>query len=330
MQTFNALYNRCLDLGPRDRSVATSPINYSTLFKALVNETHGLVLNSYPWPFLETTKDLTTTVDINYIELPADIRNNQLTNVEYRVSSTEIYVPKPVYNHDYWTYLMSLGTSSSDSCQFYYVYDERIYLYPTPATSSLTVRIRARKEAQEMTQDDYTTGGILTATNGSAAIVGDTTPTVWTSGMAGNYLKITKAAATLKGDGRWYEIASVTNGTNLTLAKNYAGTSIAAGAAAYTIGELPLIPGAFQNLLVYRPLAIYFMATSPAQSDRYWRLYDGGHEAGLAPRVGGLLKNMTERFSGTTEGIFMEEQQPRDRRIEDVSIPNTIDGGAWT
>lgn len=289
------------------RNTATSPTNNDTLGGQLINETQGLVLALYPWPFLEKQTSITSAASTATYELPVACKNNQIMSVNFQESSSVIYVVKPVYSAHFWEYLQALNTAASDVPLYYYIKDEQISFYPTISSASKTIQVRYRKIVKDMTQADYTTGTITTATNADETIVGGSTS--WTAGMAGNHLRITAAAGASKGDGLWYEISSITDTTNLELVKKYAGTSLSAASAAYTIGEMPAIPGPFHNLLMYRPLAIYYMQNMEElrRADRFWRVYDGGYEAGLSPRVGGLLKQMMNAYSGTTEGVYIPE-----------------------
>lgn len=76
--------------------------------------------------------------------------------------------------------------------------------------------------------------------------------------MAGRYILITDSNTANTGDGEWYEISSVTNATTLVLVNGYNGTSIAAGSAAYTIGQMSFLPDGYQELPIYRALVNYF------------------------------------------------------------------------
>lgn len=328
--SFQTLYNRFLDMAQRTRSAASTPLNYTTLAKALTNESHQTILDLKPWTFLEKTSNLTSAASTNNYELPVDTKNNQITAVNYQESSSSIHRPRIIYSPDFWEYLQSLNTGTSDAPQYAYIYDEKLYLWPTPATASLTIQVRYRKKGYDMTQDDYTTGGILTATNGDETIVGDTTPTVWTAGMAGDWLRITKGAAASLGDGYWYEISSITSTTELELVKKYEGTSIAAGSADYTIGEMPLLPFPFHDLILWRSLMVYFMqeGNDMVRAERFGRMYDGGKEMGLRETTGGKLKQMMETHSGTSEGFSIDNVDDRELKPSDLTIPDSNFEGA--
>jgi hypothetical protein len=60
-------------------------------------------------------------------------------------------------------------------------------------------------------------------------------------------------------------------------------------------------------------------------ANKYWQLYDGGKEAGLAApeRVeGGLMGEMFNRYGGSFEGAYLDEEQPRDPSTADLLIKN--------
>lgn len=190
------------------------------------------------------------------------------------------------------------------------------------------MRLRYYQKGKDMTQADYTTGTITTATNGDETIVGDST--VWTAGMAGNWMRITAGAAASLGDGQWYEIDSITDNTNLELVKTYGGTSISSASANYTIGEMPLIPGAFHDIILWRALAIYYDQNPDAgESSKYWMRYDGGYEAGLSPRMGGMLKRMFETEAGTGAAAYMPPYGASHKELDPNLFPRDLTAEDW-
>jgi len=74
---------------------------------------------------------------------------------------------------------------------------------------------------------DYTTGGILTLANGSAAVTG--TGTAWAVNIVDTSTHVYYLRIDSDGTGaasKWYKILSVDSATGITLASNYLGTSI--------------------------------------------------------------------------------------------------------
>ena len=125
--------------------------------------------------------------------------------------------------------------------------------------------------------------------------------------MAGKYIRITNTGVANTGDGQWYEIASAT-ATTITLVAPYEGTAIAGGTAACVIAQMSPIPEAYDMAPIYRTLALFNQINDPlhpAIYQTYWRLYDGGQEAGLSSMVGGLIGQMLESEGESSEGAYI-------------------------
>ncbi len=128
--------------------------------------------------------------------------------------------------------------------------------------------------------------------------------------MIGSYIQITVTQAANAGDGFWYQIGGWTDATHITLTKPYEGTSISAGSAVYTIGQCSVIPEAYDIAPVFRSAALYWGINNPANpntalSNYYWKLYDGGNEAGLSQTYGGLIGQMLDNEGETEEGGYV-------------------------
>ena len=80
------------------------------------------------------------------------------------------------------------------------------------------------------------------------------------------------------GDGVWYEINSITDGTNLELKKAYGGASISSASGAYIIGQASYLPRGFHQIPVYGAAEVYFSSVKPdpAMAQLYKRMYDDG------------------------------------------------------
>ena len=112
-----------------------------------------------------------------------------------------------------------------------------IYPFPTAAGTADYGTFYYVKRVVDMQYDDYTTGTV-TLTNASAVVTGAST--TFTAAMVGRYIKGNL-------DARWYELSTFTSTTVMGLKKTFQGTT--ASALAYTIGEMPLIPEEYHNLL---------------------------------------------------------------------------------
>lgn len=293
------------------------------LAQKLINATQATVLGLSSW-LLEHTDTDTTVASQNNYEIPHKMRT--ITSVIVTLAGGTIYRPKPVYDSKYWDYLQSLQYSASDVAQYYYVENNEIKLFPKPATAGSTITFRGKKRVKDLSFDDYSTGTITTATLADETIVGDST--VWTGQkpVDGQWLRIDGGAQL--GDFEWYEVDSITDNTHLELIKPYQGTSIAAGTSTYELNEFSVIPSEYHDLLLWRPLAIYYMQNEKdvSRADRFFGLYDGGYEAGRAPRIGGLLGRMLDE-NHKNEGVYMEREE--EGFVDVNNPPQNIDGENW-
>lgn len=139
---------------------------------------------------------------------------------------------------------------------------------------------------------------------GGSIITG--TATSWTTGMVDRYIKITNTSAANGGDGFWYQIKEVIDSTHISLYKPYTGTAITAGTATYIIGQMSVIPEAYDIAPVYRAAAIYWRDKgSLEKAKNFWLLYDGGNEAGYSNSYGGIIGQMLANEGETEEGSYL-------------------------
>lgn len=235
-----------------------------TLGDQMINDSYRRIIASQDWHFMHKVGSATTITQTPQYNLPYDYE--KLNAVTVTVGS-QTYVPKEMPSERFWLKLNST-TVYSDTPEWYIIVAGQIFLWPIPATSSNTIGFYYKKSVKDLSIADYTTGGVLTATTSSTAIVG--TGTTWTPAMAGRFLRITDSDTANKGDGFWYPIASSASATTITLSKVYGGTLITAGNAAYTIGQMPLLPEEFHDLPVYEAVGNYFMKEGDfAQGDRF-------------------------------------------------------------
>ncbi len=285
--------------------------NYSTDGTALLmqfyNDSRRTVagINGGKWPWLEIEETALTVAGQEYVEIPNHIRRVITARQQNGLLPGDVIYPlRLIFDQQRWDAILTSLLGESDVPFFAYQRNNRLYIQPRPSTNGLSVIMRGRIKLRDLTIDDYTTGTITTATTDGKTIVG--TGTTWTTSMAGRYIRITDSNSDNNGDEYWYEIGSVTNATTLVLTKNYQGTSIAAGTAAYTIGQITYEPETYQMAPIYRALAQYWdFKEDMNMSQRYWRLYDGGVEAGLSKEYGGLISQMMEEANESMEGNYI-------------------------
>ena len=300
MQTFTSSRNFYGDLTQNGTSTNL------TLGDKLINLTTRQILNRRRWPFLEKTTTDSTVDSQQFYDLPYDY--GRLIDVTVTLSSTK-YTPREVTSRQEWDRLNASTSVESDIPEFYFIFNKQIGFYPTPSSSNTdAITYVYQRQSKNLSLADYTTGTITTATNGSTAVVG--TSTVWTAKMAGLWLRITDSLTANTGDGRWYEIASVTDATNLVLDKTYGGISIAAGTAAYTIGQVSLIPEDYQELPVYKAAEVYFTSIKPepTQAQLYKVLYEEG------------LQNMVQEHGSKSTSPVIDMGILDDRHITNPNL----------
>jgi hypothetical protein len=84
---------------------------------------------------------------------------------------------------------------------------------------------------------------------------------------------------------------------------------------------MSLIPEAYDTAPVYRASALYWEANGEvARAQQYWRLYDGGYEAGMTKVYGGLVGQMLENEGETVEGAYIPPFG---------SVSNVVNTGTW-
>jgi len=213
--------------------------------------------------------------------------NNPFNNSKPVCLRAEAAVPKS----------LSGGASSKILCCTLVISPIGVLIFTSPS-------LRGRLNTKNLTIADYTTGSIVSVALDGTAVVG--TGTSWTQEMVGSYIQIAVTQADNGGDGFWYEIATVTDTTHLTLVKPYEGVSIVAGTASYTIGQCSVIPEAYDVGIVYRATALYWDNNNDiARAKGYWLKYDGGNEAGLNKDYGGLIGQMIVTEGETEEGAYI-------------------------
>ncbi len=298
-----------------------------TILKEHINDTQRMVCGKRKWPFLEITTTITTAADTSRYELPADTDEVMVVKTTEDSGST-YHLPKKIHNPEFWDYLQSLGSGSSDVPEYWYIEDNDLLLYPAYATAGHTISVRHRRQWVDMSMADYTTGTITTVANGDETVTGSGSSWTGRKPVLNQHIRLTPVSG--KGDFRWYRISSITSDTVLELEKKYVGDAVATASCTYAIGEMPYFPGIYHNLCVYRPMALYYMEMEDINmANTYWRMYDGGKEAGISSKIGGLLKEMMDKEMGGAEfAYFGPEDQGRENTPEENSL-NSIIGESW-
>lgn len=219
----------------------------------LMNEHEKKIVNTRAWDFTQRALTRTTIASQQFYNLHVNYR--RIIGAPYVTVGTNRYTTQEVPTREEWDKLNS-SSDTSDIPEYHFIFNKQIGFYPTPSSNGNTITIPIEIQAKDLSVADFTTGSIVTATNADETIVG--TGTSWTAGMAGRYLKISEDNTADSGDNQWYEISSITDGTNLELVLPYQGTSISSATQGYTMGQLSILPDGYDLLPVYHAAVTYW------------------------------------------------------------------------
>jgi len=123
---------------------------------------------------------------------------------------------------------------------------------------------------EELTEDATTTLTIRSSINGDIVTGSGTT---WAAYMEGLWIQIN----TTTGDYLYYKIDNFIDTTHISLTSPYTGSNISSGSATYTIGQVSLLPQAYQMIPVYRAVSLYYTVISkdPQRATMFNAMADG-------------------------------------------------------
>lgn len=271
-----------------------------TLGDQLINDSLRRAYADRDWPFLQTQATSSTAAGTQFYNLPYDF--DQLIDVSVTVGTTR-YIPLEAASQQQWDMLNQNTSFQSSTPEYYYILNGQLGFWPIPSTTtSDNIRFTYRRNIIDLSRADYTTGTVDIVTNGATTVTGS--GTTWTTPMIGRYIRITNTdTAVSSGDGVWYKITAVASATSLTISRAYNGTSLTTGAgAAYTIGEMPVLPEAFHDMPVYDAASVFYSSINPDPTR-------AGTYKGVAD---GLFKRLKEDYGNkSTDPTIRDSTQQR-------------------
>lgn len=264
MKSYTVLRNA---FGSHTGNTSTTNLAYGD---QLINDSLRYLTTKYF--FNERTATDATVASQQDYALPYNIKT--LINVFVNVGDIR-YQLRESPTRQFWDSL-NFVPYTSDIPQFYYIFNKRIYFFPTPSSSGNTITYVYKTRIRDLSQADYAVGTV-SATNASTTITGS--GTTFIGDMVDRWIQLTPSTYNPTGDGQWYQIKTYTDATHLELYNAYQGTTVSS--ASYTIGEMPLLPEDYQDLPVYRACEVYFTARVPdtARAELFKNLYDTGYKA---------------------------------------------------
>lgn len=131
------------------------------------------------------------------------------------------------------------STVTSDYPIYHHIRNGQLYLFPVPSSAGKSIKTQYRRRAYKLSKEDVTTGTV-SVTAGSKQVTGSSTTFSSSAIKAGMVIEFNS-------DGIFYEIASVSNNTSLSLVKDYEGSSTSG--LSYRIGDAPILPEEFHELI---------------------------------------------------------------------------------
>lgn len=257
--------------------------------------------------FNEATFTQNTVTSQQAYLLPSDFE--KLMNVTVQVGGL-LWQPKESPSRKHFDSL-NVVPFYNDYSQYYFIFQNQLLLYPTPASSGNSLIFHYKKRITDIAMDDVTdvtSSATVTASNRSTTITASGTAFKQWMGLGG-WIQITyNTTDTANGDNKWYEIASVTNTTTLILKNAYTGSNVVGGS--FIIGNVPILPEDYQDLPLYRACRLYHSTRVPDQTktNGFKVLYDEGYVA-LEAKYGS--KTETPVLTDTDAPVFNPNLFPR-------------------
>lgn len=210
-----------------------------------------------PWYWLEKTDSSVETVaGQQSYRLPYDCE--RINDLYVTVNSYK-YVPREVVDQAEWDRINGQVSYEGNVPVFFHVFGGELQLYPTPSVSGQAVTYNYRRRVVDLSLQDATG----TAINAAPGVLARQTGDSFTSSMVG--LSVTVPLSLVpatSGDGMWWPILSVLDAGTLTVASAaFTGRSFTDGP--FTIGQLPALPEAFQDLPAYMAAKDYYTFRNP-------------------------------------------------------------------
>lgn len=251
-----------------------------TLGKSLINTFTKQILAMRAWVWNRGSyTDITVGGQWRY---PKPYNAERLEGVKVTVDTVNYY-PKEISTRGIWV-RMSRSVVTSDVPQYFWVNADHYELYPTPSNSANEITIYFQKRIFDLAETDYTTGTVSRSA-GSRTVFG--TGTVFTDAMVGRYIQFT--------DDPYWDKISESRSAGVLLTERESRTATDDGT--YTISELMPLPFGFEELPLWKALAVYFHSKeNPVQAKQYEEMYERG------------MRDLMGRDSKTSGNVLTKEE----------------------
>ncbi len=257
---------------------STQLVNFSNSNQREVLFTYNSTAISWADGLTATATTAISTVGVQGYQIPANI--SKVKNLTINVGQLR-YQPREIMTRQEWD-LVNFLPYTSDIPQYYFVYNNKINIFPIPSTTGNIINYNYKVRVADLSYADYSSGNIAAAgaTIGSVTVTGTTTNWI-TTGTFPSGVDLTFQNLNLRidppfGDGIWYPIRSFTSGTVLVLVDPVINAPNITGSTTYTIGQFPLLNEDFHDMLVHGALMVYFSSITPDTNkfEQFKALYD--------------------------------------------------------
>lgn len=249
----------------------TSPENIA-LGKTLINDENRNILQKYF--FNETSYTISTVSGQQGYVFPYNY--SILKDITVTVGQLR-WTPNIILTRTQWDQV-NLLPYTSDIPQYFFIYDNKIEIFPIPSTTGNTITFNYKFRVPELSLIDYK-DGTANFENGSRIVKGN--GTLWQN----NYLPGPGSVLNINlwirppypaGDNNWYQVLSIESDSSLTLVSPYQGQSVSS--ASYSIGQMPVLLEDFHDLLVFKALTTYFstIQQNATKHDNFEERYNMG------------------------------------------------------
>lgn len=243
-------------------------------FKRQLNKGYKVILSTLGRSITEKTATSPTVASQQWYQTPYDY--NTLKSIAVTVGS-RTYPLEEEPSQDNWNNYNQITRLSNIPSRFFvrpnFGYGgTEVGIWPIPSSAGNTITLVYEGMEQDMSQTAYTTGTV-SVTLGSATVTG--VGTTFSANMVGRYFQITSNT----GDGLYYQVASYTSPTSITLRNVYQGATVST--VNYQIAQAFSLPDEVQILPIFYALAWYYkMKIKNEQYEENMALFrDGRDEA---------------------------------------------------
>lgn len=291
MKTYSNYFGTATTTGDIERIINNTLADNFTWGLEMINDsTRYLISKYYP---NERTYTTTTVAGQQFYNLPPQVK--ELINLTETIGSV-LWSTKECPSRQYWDYLNTIQYQQ-DFPSFFFVYNGQVGIYPTPASNGNTITMNYKTRIIDLSMADVTS---VTASTTVSVTTNTTTVTAlgaaFKNWMAGQWIRIPFSNTDVaNGDNQWYQIASITSSTVLVLKNKYTGATVSG--AAFTIGEVSILPEDYQDLPLYRMGYIYYTTRfpDPVKAGLYKGLWDTGMAA------------LNEEFGSKTTSVVLTD-----------------------